>query len=71
MAYGRGGFVRTRFSNVNKMSTGGLLGLGLQTAMTQHVDLRGEYAYTTYANTGGIQSPRMDEFDVGVAYKFD
>jgi opacity protein-like surface antigen len=71
LAYARGGFVRSRFTNVNKMNTGGQLGVGMQTAVTQHVDLRGEYDYTSYANVGGIKSPSTDEYTVGVVYKFD
>jgi opacity protein-like surface antigen len=71
LAFARAGFVRSRFSNVNKISSGAQFGFGLQTAMTQHVDLRGEYDYTSYADANTINSPRTDEFNLGVVYKFD
>lgn len=71
MAFARAGVVRTRFSQVSEMSTGGQVGLGLQTSLTQNVDLRGEYDYTAYRSVGGIGSPRQDAFNLGLAYKFD
>jgi len=71
LAFVRAGFVRSRLSDVSKMSSGGQIGLGMQTAMTQHMDLRGEYDYTSYANVGGIKSPRTDAYTLGVVYKID
>ncbi len=71
LAFARVGYVRSRFANVTKMSNGAQLGFGMQTSMTQHLDLRGEYDFTSYSDAGAIQSPRSDEFDLGVVYKFD
>ncbi|HTM63122.1 MAG TPA: outer membrane beta-barrel protein [Gammaproteobacteria bacterium] len=71
MAYVRAGLVRSRFSSVNSMVTGGQLGLGLQTSVTQNMDLRGEYTYTDYKNVGTINSPRTDEYTLGLVYKID
>lgn len=70
MIYARAGFVRTRFSNVMAMTSGGEFGIGLQTALTQNVDVRGEYDYTAYRDVGGISAPHSDAFDLGVIYKF-
>ena len=71
LAFARVGYVRSRFANVTKMSSGAQLGFGMQTSVTQHVDLRGEYDFTSYANAGAIKSPRTDEFNLGMVYKFD
>ncbi|OGT38256.1 MAG: hypothetical protein A3F12_07350 [Gammaproteobacteria bacterium RIFCSPHIGHO2_12_FULL_38_14] len=89
LAYARAGIVRSNFkvkaNNVTSSGTesntltGGQLGLGLQTSLTQNVDLRGEYDFTDYRsasfNTGGGNSikvsPLTDSFTVGLVYKFD
>ncbi len=71
LAFVRAGFARTRFSDVNKMVSGTQLGFGMQTGMTQHVDLRGEYDYTAYANAATVKSPRTDAYTLGVVYKID
>lgn len=80
VAFLRAGLVRTHFSNLDKYSTGGQLGLGLQTSVTQHLDVRGEYDFTAYsavntaAKTGGwINSiaPRSDTTTLSLVYKFD
>lgn len=71
VAFARAGFTRIRFTNVNKMSSGAIVGLGMQTSMTQHVDLRGEYDYSSYSKVGGISSPRTDEYTLAMVYKFD
>lgn len=79
-AFLRAGLVRTHFSNLDKYSTGGQLGLGLQTSVTQNLDVRGEYDFTAYsavntaAKTGGwINSiaPRSDTTTLSFIYKFD
>lgn len=71
LVFGRIGYVRARFTNVNAMVNGGQLGLGMQTALTQSMDLRAEYDYTDYASTGAINSPRTDEYTLGLVYRFD
>jgi len=70
MIYARGGFVRSRFSNVSNLSTGVQLGLGMQMALMQSLDLRGEYDFTAYHSVSGISSPRQDAFTLGLLYKF-
>ena len=78
LAYARAGVVRSRFSQNNQSRTGGQFGLGMQTALTQCVDLRGEYDFVAYQSknqtSGGVTSsvaPRSDQFTVGLVYKLD
>jgi opacity protein-like surface antigen len=75
LAFARAGVVRTRFSNADTTQTGGQFGLGLQTTLTQNVDVRGEYDYTAYSSLnnsmGRISSPRSDAATVALIYKFD
>ena len=71
MAYARVGYVRERFSSLNSMVNGGQVGLGLQTSVTQNIDVRGEYDYTDYKNVGAVRSPRADEYTLGLVYKID
>lgn len=77
MAFARAGVVRTHFSvpgTSGQNQTGGQMGLGLQTSLTQNVDLRGEYDYVAYrsVNTYGISlKPRTDQYTLGLVYKFD
>lgn len=80
LAYARIGVIRSRFANFSsgRIRTGGQFGAGLQTCLTQNLDLRGEYDYVTY-NTGKIWTanntknyliPHMDQFTLGLVYKF-
>lgn len=84
MGYGRIGLVNTGFSakwtdstgnnSYNKTATGGQLGLGLQTSLTDNLDLRGEYDYTLYRSinfkNGVRSSPNTDQFNIALVYKF-
>lgn len=70
LAFARAGLVRTRFS-VGNMDTGGQIGLGLQTNVTQNIDVRGEYDFTAYRSASVVAAPRQDMATVGVIYKFD
>src|SRR5205823_2377647 len=68
------GVVRSRFtpsSSTNRNVNGGQLGLGMQVGLTQNVDLRGEYVFTAYQSFSGISTPRQDQFNLGLVYKFD
>ncbi len=69
MTYARLGVVKTRFTTYSKTVTGGQIGLGLQTSVTQNWDLRGEYDYTKYNKFSGI-SATTDAFNIGLVYKF-
>jgi opacity protein-like surface antigen len=71
LAFARAGVVRTRFSDASSMSTGGQLGLGLQTSLTQNLDIRGEYDFTAYSSVSKVGAPRQDAFMAGLVYKFN
>lgn len=78
LAFARAGIVRARFPKQNSNSTGGEIGAGLQTSLTQCLDLRAEYDFIAYRSvsgrTGGVNysvSPRSDQFNLGLIYKFD
>jgi len=68
MTYARLGVVRSRFTNYDKNVTGGQAGVGIQTSVTQNVDLRGEYDYTKYTNFSNVKS---DGFNLGLVYKIE
>lgn len=73
LTFMRVGVIVSRF-NSSKTQTGGQLGLGLQTSITQNVDLRGEYdfsAFGTFKHKGSSNGPRTDTFNVAVIYAFD
>jgi len=74
----RVGVVNARFSKPGTNSTGGQFGAGLQTSLTQCVDLRAEYDFIAYrsvnftnSGTAYSVSPRADQFNLGLIYKFD
>jgi opacity protein-like surface antigen len=71
LGFARAGVVRSRFSNVSSMATGGQFGVGMQAGLTQNVDLRGEYDFTAYRSVGNVGAPRSDAFNLGLIYKFD
>ncbi|MHB1220980.1 MAG: outer membrane protein [Gammaproteobacteria bacterium] len=78
LAFARVGIARARFSEADATRTGGQIGLGLQTSLTQNVDLRGEYDFTAYQsvnrNVNGVNltaAPRNDAFTLGLIYKID
>lgn len=78
LAFARAGVVRSRFSGNDTTRTGGQFGFGMQTCLTQNVDLRGEYDFVAYQaknqTSGGITSsvaPRSDQFSLGLVYKLD
>jgi len=79
MLYGRLGLVRAKFRTPNSLENGGQLGVGLQTRVTQNLDLRGEYIYTKYSSFSyrvdgvkiNISSPTADQFNLALVYKFE
>ena len=71
VVFARIGYIRSRFTDVNTMSNGAQVGIGMQATLLQHVDLRGEYDYTSYSSIGAIRSPTTDEFSLAAIYKFD
>src|SRR3990167_8595986 len=73
LAFARAGLVSSHFVSGNQMRTGGQLGLGLQTSVTQNVDVRGEYDFTAYHSfnnaIGRVSAPRSDAFNLSIVYK--
>lgn len=69
LAFVRAGVVRSSFTNVSEMSTGGQFGLGLETALTQAMNVRGEYDFTAYRTAATVGAPRSDAFMLGLIYK--
>jgi opacity protein-like surface antigen len=70
LAFLRVGVVRSEFTNGGQ-ANGGQLGIGLQTALTQNVDMRLEYDFTAYEDVGVIDHPRTDAVNLGIIYKFN
>lgn len=71
LSFARFGAVRTRFNNKNTTVTGGQVGLGMQTSLTQNIALRGEYDYTMYRSFSNVSKPHAGEASVGVVYSFE
>jgi opacity protein-like surface antigen len=68
--YARIGLISTTFTDPDKNATGGQLGVGLQTRLTETWDIRAEYTYTAYRDVGDIHSPQSDTFGIGFIHKF-
>ena len=79
MAYGRLGYVRTRFkvrtnTSGNNTVLGTQFGLGLQGCVSDRLDLRGEYTYTNYRSLTAFNTtfnPHNAQYSIGVVYKLD
>jgi opacity protein-like surface antigen len=75
MGYARLGLSRSHFSPAggahNKTVSGFSTGLGIQTSLTQNWDLRGEYIYTAYQSISVVGTPRSDQVNLGLVYKFE
>jgi opacity protein-like surface antigen len=80
MLFGRAGVISSHFTNLNDSREGGQFGLGMQTGLTQSVDIRTEYDFVAYKSLTTTKipgyasttiSPRADEFNLGLVYKFD
>lgn len=74
LAFARVGIARSHFTSPDKMVTGARVGAGLQTSLTQNVDLRGEYDFTAYRSyKQGLLSfaPRADAVNASFVYKFE
>jgi len=70
LGYLRGGYVQTRFTDVNSTISGWQVGGGAQTNLWANWDLRGEYVYSQYNRNANIGIPMSDQFNLGVIYKF-
>ncbi len=70
MAFARAGLIETRFTSMDSTQSGAEIGLGIQTGITQNLDLRGEYDYVAYRKLSGV-SPQSDQFNLGLVYRFE
>jgi len=78
MFYGRVSIVGTRFSpssstgsGKNSTVVGGQVGVGLQAGLTRNLDLRSEYVYSAYTSFHQVASPRQDQYNLGLVYRFE
>jgi opacity protein-like surface antigen len=71
VAFGRAGYINSRFTNVGNSVSGIQFGLGLQSSITQSVDVRGEYDYSAFSSVDNISSPRQDLATVSIIYRFE
>jgi opacity protein-like surface antigen len=70
LAFTRFGLVNSYFDQPEKRSTGGQLGLGIETHFTKSWEIRGEYTYSEYPDMGNIGSPKSSAFNLGFIHKF-
>ena len=70
MIYGRLGAVNTNFTAQDKHVWGAQAGVGIQTALSQDWDIRGEYDFTGYRSISNVGSAKSDSFAIGVIHKF-
>lgn len=68
MLYGRIGIATDRNTHSATSHLGNQLGLGLQTTLTKHWDIRGEYVHLS--NINGSMSGNS-QLNLGLVYKFD
>lgn len=74
LGFVRLGVVKTKFSELNSWKTGAEFGAGMQTNVTQNIDVRGEYDYYAYKAAtfnGSSLAPRVDSFTIDLIYIFD
>jgi opacity protein-like surface antigen len=71
VSYLRLGVIRSKFRAPSTTKTGAQFGVGLQTSLTSAWSLRGEYIYVAYSDASDIDSPKSDEFGIGLIYRFD
>ncbi len=69
LAYARIGVVNTLFPSPNTSRAGGQVGLGLQSSLTTHWDMRVEYIFTAYKTVPTLGSVKSDQVGVGLVYK--
>lgn len=69
MFFGRLGVVRTHFDTENTDVMGGQVGLGVQTNLTQSLDLRGEYIFTVYRSFSDLTAPKSDQVNIGIVFR--
>ncbi len=70
LTYLRIGIETFRYSKTLQMFTGGQLGLGLQTNLSAHWAIRGEYVYTGAGIIQDFGDSRFNFFKLGLSYYF-
>lgn len=70
IGYLRLGIVTTKFEAPNTVKTGGQVGLGLQTGLTDEWQLRFEYDYSAFKSAPEIGSVKTDQVLLGLIYNF-
>lgn len=70
IGYARLGAISSNFSGVNTRKTGGQAGVGFETRLTDHWDIRAEYIYTQYPNITGLGTVHSNEGDLSFIYRF-
>lgn len=69
LGYLRLGVVKSRFTTGNSNLTGGQVGLGMETALSNNWDLRGEWVHSFY-KAMRLGNPKSQQFNLGLLYKF-
>lgn len=69
LGYLRLGTIMTHFQDIAQTKTGGQLGIGLESTITETWDFRVEYAYSFYPSIPVLGNPRSDQFHIGIIYK--
>ncbi len=70
LLYGRGGFVQSRFNDMDVSKNAWRVGLGGQTTIYNSLDLRAEYIYSLYQTIPSIGRPQGSQVNVGLVKKF-
>jgi opacity protein-like surface antigen len=73
MLFAKGGVTRASYKDYGSQNdiTGLQAGLGLQTSLTEKLDLRGEYVYSNFNGFNNPTKLTTDQVDVGLVYKFE
>lgn len=66
---GRLGVIRTHFDTENSNVMGGQVGIGLQTSVSQNLDIRGEYIFTVYRSFSDLTAPKSDQVNIGIVFR--
>ncbi len=70
LGYLRIGAVGTKFKQSGGNVWGYQVGIGVELAATDKVNIRGEFDYNQYQNTNNINTPKSYEYTIGAIYKF-
>ena len=71
LGYLRIGVISSEFTSPNTRKTGGQLGIGFATPISNSWDLRLDYIFTAYQSINQLGSVKANELGIGAVYKFD